>query len=243
MKVNPLSITMEQHHLSIKHVGRFLLFTYILLTNASTLTAQSESEEDPFNIDFNLRSKSSLPTPYGIIIGGLLYPLNSIKTTNPIFPFNFNIHAYYDAWQIGYDIRHYGNFYSVTLRSLGRDPYYGWFIEYSHDEIEIENSSKKTILKGSATGIGFKLSTDKFFQNDFIISTGVTFGIIDHGGEIPYFEIYGGLGTRIPYGISGIKISGFLGFGLLPTNNIFDSPEDMVFIGINTLIGINFLSE
>lgn len=106
-----------------------VLCAFILLFSGVCRAQAPNSPKDPYTIDDNRRVYAGLPVPFGIILDSKL-PITSTAAYYPSPGTTFGADFYYDAWQIGFHHMDYGNMVRLGARSLGRDPWTGWYIEY-----------------------------------------------------------------------------------------------------------------
>ncbi|MDB5035215.1 MAG: hypothetical protein JWQ98_2456 [Chlorobi bacterium] len=132
---------------------------------------------------------------------------------------NFDIEAYYDAWQIGVHKRNQGTMASLTLRTIGRERYSGFFLEVGRSPLTahevLPNSFGYTTTEQRSLVFGAGYRGNVGFGKDGLMNVAYEFSSGDSNskfGNPSYFHIGADFGFRFPISISAfiVGISGFM---------------------------------
>lgn len=191
---------------------------------------------------------ASQPVSYGFIVSGL-YPF--VGTTNSDnYEYRSQLYycfqAYYDTWMFGYTHKTYGDIFSLIFRSVGRDVYSGWNIEYGKQPVrqKLTDTSEYRFSR-TLYGLGWRYIKGYDTTTKFQISTAISGGFATTTDSIPDVSTYiaweFGAGARVPIGISGLSL-GILGsVTILPDPYAIHDASNLNFeIGMYTSLGLNF---
>lgn len=227
-------------------VGYFALFCLVMFGMYSPLLAQ---EQDPYTVDPASRLKASLPVAYGLILTGT-YPFVG-GTTSDFYDYEsqffFSIQAYYDTWQLGYSHKPYGNTFSLTFRSVGRDPFVGWYIEYGSQTVrqQLVLDSIEYLFSRTLYGIGSRYTNGYGKETKFQFSSGLSGGIASVDDVDERLDVYLscdlGVGARIPIGISGLSLGVYGMATLYPSSHNISAESALDYeLGGYASFGLNF---
>lgn len=230
----------------------------MMLATARTSSAQTD---DPFAVAPEKWPSASAPIPFGII-GDYTYPLlggtilgddGSEKKFHP-----YGVDVYYDAWQIGYHKKIYGDMFSIVGRStISRDVYKGFFFEIGSrskdflisSDINGRPDSVVTISR-SIYGIGLTASNAKDLKTTSLLlkgstSLGVDIAREDNDGEgNTGFYIISDLtvGMRIPISSTALLLGANIYGGYVLSDGFINDSELGFVLGIGLSAGyaLNF---
>lgn len=220
---------------------------------ATPLAAQTK---DPYTEKPQNRTSASLPLAAGLIVSAN-YPLwgtdiasesdNAFKKS-----LRYEIAAYIDAWQVAFSHKSYGSIFSIVPRSVGRDTYYSWSVQYGWQSVTDarafgSDSGKEFSRTIYALGFHYSTGYDRKVKTAFYSEMVLGAGIGDVAqGETEAIESYlllgieGGVGVRVPIGISGVTLGAYGGLSMgPPEERISGDPAFLLELGLRVSGALN----
>lgn len=114
-----------------RNLGRFTLFCVAAAMFAQPMQAQETEHIDPVSLDDPKEwHEASMPTPYGVIGYGSI-PLYGTPEVGTKYPntLRAGLMVYYDAWQLGFEMRPEASYVRLMPRTVGRDGYVAGVVE------------------------------------------------------------------------------------------------------------------
>lgn len=232
-----------------------LAFTAIALlfaiSDAHAQTTGEKDVKDPFGIDIIDRASASTPLTYGII-GAFSYPAFQRAATDlaePVKFSKFEAQVYFDAWQFGFARRIYGDVFQFTARTVGRDVYSGWFVEYGSADLgavpvqsqngEIMEPRTATVYAvGMRAQSGYKNKLSFIYLSNF--SFGARLGDQDDNKDGIFVGYSLGAGGRMPLPFGAVQVNALGDLVMLPEG---DEPVMILSISVGATLALNLQAD
>lgn len=213
-------------------------------------TFGQESEyQDPVSLDDPKDwHEAYMPAPYGVIAHGSLAlsgkPEGGAKLPNDL---RAGLMAYYDAWQIGIEMRPEASYVRLMPRTVGRDGYVAGVIEVGFASVrgEVFNDSiwdyevKDITEFRYGMGLSARTGASETLGGRFLFDA--TFGKVErqHVGSDLYWQLQLGALARLPLGSFVVNAGPYMEYGtttlMYPTD-----PPDVYFNETYFRAGLHF---
>ena len=199
----------------------FILFLFIL-TNVYSQSANSS--KDHVRGNFLDMETARVPTPYGFLVN-YNYPISymgidKVKRENKLL---FQVDAYYECWQLGFQSNELGDFILFQPRTYGRDCFTSFYFALGNTKkIDIFSTDN---LGGPIYLIGQRYLSGYNKKTNFSFIANIYGGVFTPSGHTyPVCGIELGGGTRIPISTMALFLHLQLGIKIvLPDNTVQSS--------------------
>lgn len=191
----------------IKHRSLVWKYLFVILLVAAPLSASRaqapNSPKDPYNIEVDRRVTAGTPVPYGIILDARL-PYVISFTRDPSPGITGGADFYYDAWQIGVHKTDYGFVGRLGGRTVARDWWGGWYVEFGAGNAGTSDSSYPSTLYGGGYHNAWLFGKGVMYGPEFTFAAGGSSG---SGWSDSYIYFTLGMDIRIPIGTSALQLN------------------------------------
>lgn len=210
--------------------------------------AQDSEHSDPLTVDNPADwHEAYVPPSYGVIAYGALpvlfgAPAEGTSRQNSL---RAGVSLYYDAWQVGFEMRPEANYVRLMPRTIGRDAYVAAVLEmgfasadalfYDFSTGTVENETVTQTRYGMGISVRTGRSEDVGVRFLFDATLGLATNTTNAGYSIDnsfYYTFQVGLLMRVPIGPIAINAGPYIEAG---TGNLFVSTPD----GSSTLSQLN----
>lgn len=246
----------------MKFTKRSLLSAVFAILYCFTAEVHAQTQQDKFALKPEEWKSANLPTPFGLI-ASFGYPVFGGPNKNSGFSdrIAFGIDGYYDTWLVGYHQTEHGAGFRISPRSVGRELYNGWYLEFgsrnysqNYTITSIDNQTSTAVRATSASTYVIGYTTMKAFSNastSLMGGYGVALGYASGtaGDSFGMAEAEYDVGFRVPIDKNGLNLMLRLYAGLgLPDidepvgSGSESSPKPHSYFGIKltALFGLNF---
>lgn len=224
----PLNTTLCQ-------VGRLTLTSIVAaIVMALPMYGQESEHSDPMSLDDPKDwHEAYMPAPYGVIAHGSLAlyggPEEGTKLPNNL---RAGLMAYYDAWQIGVEMRPEASYVRLMPRTVGRDGYVAGVLEVGFasamSEVYDWNSGNTEVkdITEFRYGMGLSARTGASETLGGRLLFDATFGKAErqHVGSDWYWQLQLGALARLPLGSFVINAGPYMEYGTTMLSYTTDPP-------------------
>ncbi|MEO5931617.1 MAG: hypothetical protein ABIR47_16905 [Candidatus Kapaibacterium sp.] len=221
------------------------------------LAPSVRAQQDPFAVEPEHRRKSTIPIPYGLIVGGripLTYSTPDLGSGSVDKITAIDVDAYYDTWSAGYHRKDYGNMFDLMFRSATRDVYGGWYLEVGSSTFnilpreEFGNDSGAVGVSRFVFGVGMKGNSGYGTGVKFLYSYDFSAGSTNSdNGSLLYAYGQMAAGIRIPIATTALALGINAYAGFIPPTRVTSGngsdPSGIVGLGFFATYALNFERE
>lgn len=218
-----------------RNLGRFMLFCVAAALFAQPMQAQETEHIDPVSLDDPKDwHEAYMPAPYGVIAHGSLAlygePEEGTKLPNNL---RAGLMVYYDAWQIGVEMRPEASYVRLMPRTVGRDGYVAGVLEVGFASARGEvydwysGTSEVKDITETRYGMGLSARTgaSETLGGRFLFDA--TFGKVErqHADADIYWQLQLGALARLPLGAFVVNAGPYMEYGTTMLTYATDPPE------------------